>query len=336
MSENHTVPVPSTALTVSDLSFSWPDGTPVFTGCRSPSTAARIRWSVPTAPGRPPLLRLIAGDLRPATGSVTTVGDVEFVAQNPQADPTRTVADVLAITPIFAALSRGRPDRSILPTSRSSATTGTSRSAPARCSPNPVCRMRIYSGPSTPVRWRGHTADDLRSTAAPAVGAAARRTHQQSRFRSRASLFRMIDQFSGVLLVVTHDLELLERVEATLELHDGSIRLFGGPYSMYREILDAEHEAALAAVGDARSDLAKQKREKEEANIKLARRERTARKAEREKRAPKIIRAWAERAEIAAGKLAGRHRDDVIAADRLQEARDGVRADASARIALLR
>lgn len=337
MSENHTVPVPPTALTVSDLSFSWPDGTPVFTGL-SFSVDRRTHSLVGSnGAGKTTLLRLIAGDLRPATGSVTTVGDVEFVAQNPQADPTRTVADVLAITPIFAALSRVEAG-SVDPADFEVIGDDWDIEERARA-------MLAESGlPHEDLQRTVGSLSGGEATLLTICGALLRRPSvllldeptNNLDSRSRASLFRMIDQFSGVLLVVTHDLELLERVEATLELHDGSIRLFGGPYSMYREILDAEHEAALAAVGDARSDLAKQKREKEEANIKLARRERTARKAEREKRVPKIIMGLRQNAaEIAAGKLAGRHRDDVIAAaDRLQEARDGVRADASARIAL--
>ena len=105
MSENHSVPASSAALNVSDLSFSWPDGTPVFTGL-SFSVDRRTHSLVGSnGAGKTTLLRLIAGELRPASGSVSTVGDVEFVTQNPQADPSRTIADVLEITPILAALS---------------------------------------------------------------------------------------------------------------------------------------------------------------------------------------------------------------------------------------
>jgi ATPase subunit of ABC transporter with duplicated ATPase domains len=244
MSENHTVPVPSTALTVSDLSFSWPDGTPVFTGL-SFSVDRRTHSLVGSnGAGKTTLLRLIAGDLRPATGSVTTVGDVEFVAQNPQADPTRTVADVLAITPIFAALSRVEAG-SVDPADFEVIGDDWDIEERARA-------MLAESGlPHEDLQRTVNSLSGGEATLLTICGALLRRPSvllldeptNNLDSRSRASLFRMIDQFSGVLLVVTHDLELLERVEATLELHDGSIRLFGGPYSMYREILDAEHEA---------------------------------------------------------------------------------------------
>ena len=51
-------------------------------------------------------------------------------------------------------------------------------------------------------------------------------------------------------IVISHDLELLERVETTLELYrphpDGPVdlRAFGGPYSLYREAIEAAQEAA--------------------------------------------------------------------------------------------
>ncbi|GAB05357.1 ATP-binding cassette domain-containing protein [Gordonia amarae] len=337
MSENYSVPASSAALIVSDLSFSWPDGTPVFTGL-SFSVDRRTHSLVGSnGAGKTTLLRLIAGDLRPASGSVSTVGDVEFVTQHPQADPSRTVGDVLEITPVLAALSRVESG-SVDPADFEIIGDDWDIEERARA-------ILAESGlPHEDLHRTVGTLSGGEATLLTICGALLRRPAvllldeptNNLDTRARTSLFRMIDQFSGVLLVVTHDLELLERVEATLELHDRSIRLFGGPYSVYRKILDAEHEAALAAVADARSDLAKQKREKEEANIKLARRARTARKAEREKRVPKIIMGLRQNdAEVAAGKLANRHRDDVIAADdRLREARDGVRADASARITL--
>ena len=223
MSENHTVPVPSTALTVSDLSFSWPDGTPVFTGL-SFSVDRRTHSLVGSnGAGKTTLLRLIAGDLRPATGSVTTVGDVEFVAQNPQADPTRTVADVLAITPIFAALSRVEAG-SVDPADFEVIGDDWDIEERARA-------MLAESGlPHEDLQRTVNSLSGGEATLLTICGALLRRPSvllldeptNNLDSRSRASLFRMIDQFSGVLLVVTHDLELLERVEATLELHNGS------------------------------------------------------------------------------------------------------------------
>lgn len=96
--------------------------------------------------------------------------------------------------------------------------------------------------------------------------------------RARGLLFDAVDRFVGggrCAVVVSHDLELLERVEATLELHRArpgtavGLRVFGGPYSHYRDAVAAERESAEAAVANAANDLAKQRRERDEAQVKL-------------------------------------------------------------------
>ena len=164
--------------------------------------------------------------------------------------------------------------------------------------------------------------------------------------RARGHLFDALDDFvkgSGrCAIVISHDLELLERVETTLELYrphpDGPVdlRAFGGPYSLYREAIEAEQEAAQAAVANAAGDLAKQQRELAQAQTKLAHRLRTGAKAEREKRVPKIIAHNRKReAQVSAGKLANSHRDDVTSArDRLSDAAEAVRTDRHAVIGL--
>ncbi|MDY6810215.1 MAG: ATP-binding cassette domain-containing protein, partial [Actinomycetota bacterium] len=153
---------------------------------------------------------------------------------------------------------------------------------------------------------------------------------------SRTRLFEAIDRFAGTVVMVSHDLELLERAESTLELYRGAVRVFGGPYSLYRETLDAEQQAAEAAVTTASADLRKQRREMADAQIKLDRRARTAATAEREKRVPKIVaHLRRDAAQVSAGKLRNAHRDEVSTASaRLDTARDGVRDDRTARIAM--
>jgi len=58
-----------------------------------------------------------------------------------------------------------------------------------------------------------------------------------------------------IAVVVSHDLELLERADATVELRSGRCRLFGGPYSLYREVVDSEQSAAVQSLADARNEL---------------------------------------------------------------------------------
>jgi ATPase subunit of ABC transporter with duplicated ATPase domains len=139
--------------------------------------------------------------------------------------------------------------------------------------------------------------------------------------RARDVLYRAVESWPGVLVVVSHDRELLERVDEIVELRDGAARTFGGPFSTYADIVAAEQETAARLVRAAEGEVAREKRQLIETQVKLARRLRTARRAEREKRVPKIVAHNLERrAQVSAGKYR------AVQADRLDEARGALGA----------
>ncbi len=104
--------------------------------------------------------------------------------------------------------------------------------------------------------------------------------------RARDVLYAAVETWPGVLIVVSHDRELLERVDEIVELRDGTARTFGGPYSTYADIVAAEQATAARLVRSAEGEVAREKRQLIETQVKLARRLRTAKKAELEKRVP--------------------------------------------------
>src|SRR5690606_31752879 len=108
----------------------------------------------------------------------------------------------------------------------------------------------------------------------------------------------------GTLIVVSHDTALLELMSETAELYGSELSVHGGPYSAWRQWLMTEQAAARQAERAAEQVLAREKRERIEAETKLGRRLRTGRKAFAEKREPKIIMNARKRAaEVSAGKL---------------------------------
>ncbi|WP_461167902.1 ATP-binding cassette domain-containing protein [Tsukamurella serpentis] len=125
-------------------------------------------------------------------------------------------------------------------------------------------------------------------------------------------------------------------MDSTVELYRGAVRVFGGPYSHYREVLDAEQAAAEQAVTSAKIDLRAQRRDLVQAQIKLDRRARTAAKAQSQKRVPKIVAGMLKNsAEVAAGKYRGLHDDRIDSArEVLDAAEQGLRDDRSVRITL--
>ncbi|MGW5521012.1 ABC-F family ATP-binding cassette domain-containing protein [Gordonia sp. NPDC003950] len=325
-----------TSLSLSDLTFTWPDGTVVFDGISLTIPAGSVSLVGANGAGKTTLLHLVAGTLQPTRGSVSVRGDVGLVPQHPDADPAATIADVLGITAKRSALSRienGSSDPldfEIIGDDWDIEERAAAELASLGLVADLDRTVGTLSGGESTMLAIASTL--LRR---PSILLLDEPTNNLDR-NSRTRLFESIERFPGAVLVVSHDLELLERVQHTLELYHGDLRLFGGGYSAYREIIDAEQQAASAAVANAENDLRKQKREMVDAQVALDRRARTAAKAEREKRVPKIVaHLRRDAAQVSAGKFRGEHRDDVkTAADRLESTRADVRDDRSTRIAM--
>src|SRR6185437_5763112 len=79
------------------LSFSWPDGTVVLDGLNAAFGPGRTGLIGVNGSGKSTLLRLIAGDLRPDSGSVTVTGDVGYLPQNLNLGTGLPVASLLGI-----------------------------------------------------------------------------------------------------------------------------------------------------------------------------------------------------------------------------------------------
>ncbi|MGV9481747.1 ABC-F family ATP-binding cassette domain-containing protein [Gordonia aichiensis] len=323
------------SITLSDVSYAWPDGTPVFDDLSFSVPRAAYSLVGANGAGKTTLLRLIAGELVPTSGTITT-GDVALVPQHAFADATETVASALGIEAIrsaIAAIEAGSVDEAHFET------VGDDWDIEARA----VSELAALGLPTDLDR----TVGTLSGGEATLLAIVSRVIHRPAVLLldeptnnldtvSRTRLFDLIEHFPGTVLLVSHDLELLERVDSTLELYHGQVRVFGGPYSHYRETIDAEQTTAEAAVANAANDLRRQRKEMTQAQITLDRRARTAAKAEREKRVPKIIsHLRRDTAEKSAGRFHNEHRDDVAAASgRLDAARDEVRADRTTRITM--
>ena len=153
---------------------------------------------------------------------------------------------------------------------------------------------------------------------------------------AKARLYDVIDGWSRSLLVVSHDRELLERMDRIGDLRDGTVRWYGGGYSSYAAQVEAEQEAARQAVSTARADLRRQRTERVEAERQLAQRRRVAKKAELTKGLGKAqINFKKNQAEKSAAGLRSVHDDRIAGAqDRLGAAEARLRDDREIRIDL--
>ncbi|MGW5439443.1 ABC-F family ATP-binding cassette domain-containing protein [Nocardia asteroides] len=330
------------SVSLSDLTFSWPDGTVVFDGLDAVLGPGHVGLVGGNGAGKSTLLRLITGALRPARGSVTVPGRLGYLRQDLGMQTGQRVDAVLGIAEVRAALGRiesglGEPDDfDVVGTGwqiedEAVALLGKLGLDYVAGSAADLDRtLDTLSGGETVLL--GLVAELLRE---PDVLLLDEPTNNLDSV-ARARLYEVIRQFAGTVLVVSHDRDLLDRMDGIAELRAGEIRMFGGNFGEYERIVEQEQEAARAAVRDARSDVRRQARELVEARTKLDRRARFAQKMQDNKRVPKIVAGLRKNAaEVSAGKLRNSHIDKLdTARETLGQAEELVRADREVRIEL--
>jgi ATPase subunit of ABC transporter with duplicated ATPase domains len=327
----------SPALTCASLSFAWPDGTPVLDGLDVAFGPGRTGLVGVNGSGKSTLLRLIAGELVPSGGTVRVTGEVGYLPQNVTLDTALRVDQALGIAARRAALhaiEAGDASEAYFETvgddwdveERALATLG-------------ELGLDRIGLDRTVGEVSGGESVLLRLAALllsrPDVLLLDEPTNNLD-LRARRRLYTAVESWSGVLVVVSHDRELLDLVDQIADLRSGEITWYGGTFSQYEEALAAEQEAAGRMVRVAEADLRRQKRELADAQVKLARRKRYGQKMWDQRREPKIVMGARRRsAQESAGKHRILHEERLTEArERLDDAVDAVRDDDEIRVDL--
>ncbi|MFH8633070.1 ABC-F family ATP-binding cassette domain-containing protein [Streptomyces lydicus] len=332
-----TTPGGPASVVCTGLGFDWPDGTPVLDGFHLAVGPGRTGLIGLNGSGKSTLLKLIAGELTPTAGSVKVAGEVGYLPQHAPLDTHLRVDEALGIAAARTALhaiengdaseehftavgddwdveerARATLDQLGLPGIDLDRTIG-----------------EISGGESVLLRLAALL---LRR---PDVLLLDEPTNNLDR-AARQRLHTAVSSWSGVLVVVSHDRELLQLVDRIADLRDGEIHWYGGNFSAYEQALAVEQEAAERMMRVAEADVQRQKRELADAHVKLARRVRYGNKMNANKREPKIVMNERKReAQVSAGKHRTLHTERLKEArERLDEATEAVRDDDEIRIDL--
>lgn len=333
----------SWSIVCSQLGFSWPDGTTALTTLDVAFPAGRTGLIGLNGSGKSTLLRLIAGELTPSTGSVSADGDIGYLPQNRTLATERTVSDLLDISAKRAAIDaieRGEVADDMF------AVVGDDWDIEERARAQ-LAQFGITGGaaPDTDVLDRsvgtlsggetGLTALAALLLRQPAITLLDEPTNDLDR-EARELLYAAVAAWRGVLVVVSHDRELLDLMDQIAELRDGTVRTYGGNFADYVEQVEAEQEAARRTVRVAEADVRRERRQLIEARTKLDRRVRYGNKMFANKREPKAVMKERKRqAQVSAGKHRIMQTEKVEQArDRLVAAEDAVRDDDRIRVEL--
>lgn len=327
----------SSSIACSSLSFAWPDGTSVFEGLDVAFGPGRTGLVGVNGSGKSTLLKLLAGELAPADGSVRITGEVGHLPQNVTLDTSLRVDEALGIAARRAALhaiEAGDVSEEHFETvgddwdveERALATLG-------------ELGLGHIGLDRTVGEVSGGESVLLRLAALllrrPDVLLLDEPTNNLDLY-ARRRLYAAVASWPGVMIVVSHDRELLDVVDQIADLRGGEVAWYGGNFSAYEDALAVEQEAAERMVRVAEADLRKQKRELADAQVKLARRKRYGQKMQEQKREPKIVMGARKRAaQESAGKHRIMHEERLAEArERLDEAAEAVREDEEVRIDL--
>jgi len=331
------MPAPTSVITASGLTFAWPDGTPVLGDLDLLVSPGRSGLVGVNGAGKSTLLRLIAGALTPTAGHLTVTAEVGYLPQDLALDVHQPVADFLGIGDVrraVQAVEDGAVDQHLFDT------IGDDWDAESRAVaelgrlglPEDLLDRRLGEMSGGEITQLGLARLLLRRPDVLLLDEPTNNLDADARRR----LYDLVEGWSRSLLVVSHDRELLERMDRIGDLRDGAVRWYGGGYSSYAAQVEAEQAAAEQAVSSARSDVRRQRNDRAEAERQLAGRRRVAKKAEANAGLGKAqINYKRNRAEASAAGLRGVHEARLEQArERLDAAESRLRDDREIRVDL--
>ncbi|BBY46222.1 ABC-F family ATP-binding cassette domain-containing protein [Mycolicibacterium celeriflavum] len=318
------------SIVCSNLSFAWSDDTPLFEQLSFTVGEGRTGLVAPNGAGKSALLKLIAGELTPTAGAVTVDGTLGYLPQTLPYDGQRTVAEILDIAPVVEALNAlagGETDADLFTTIGDDwDIEERTRAQLDRLGLDHVSlgrRLGTLSGGE--VVTIGLAGQLLKRPDVLLLDEPTNNLDVDARHR----LYDALGDFTGCLLLVSHDRVLLDRMDRIAELHNGEITFYGGNFTMYAESVSEQQRVAESEVRSAEQHLKREKRERQQARERAARRAGTAARNLKDAGLPKIVAgARKRRAQESAGRIDGVNAARVSdARARLDEAEREVRDD---------
>lgn len=292
-------PLSEPTLSFSKLSLIWPDGTPCFQNLTGSITAPVTALIGDNGSGKSSLLKVLAGLIEPSSGSITRPSKLAYLPQDLGLTPDTTLADLFGISPILAALKAleaGDYSPEIYETigdrwdaaDQAVATLAAAGFTPAQQTQDAQALMArpvvsFSGGEAVTVALAALT----RSRSRPPLLLLDEPSNNLDA-SGRARLYQLLEQPPCPILLVSHDRELLGLVDQILELRQGTLETVSGNYQDYRQALETQQQAAARHLRQAKATERRQKKERIEAETKLARSARSGAKARAEARGSRM------------------------------------------------
>lgn len=236
-------------ITLSALSYASPDGTTLFSDLDLAFSRQRTGLVGRNGVGKSTLLKLITGELAPASGSVTIAGTIGMLRQTLQPQPGETIADLFDVRDGLALLARAEEGTATAEELAEADWTLEARLAES------LARFNLDANAETPLATLSGGQRTRAMLAAlvfadPDFLLLDEPTNNLDR-EGREAVISLLASWRGGAIVVSHDRELLETMDAIVELTSLGATTYGGNWSFYRErkvieLAAAEHDLAHA------------------------------------------------------------------------------------------
>lgn len=258
------------SITLSGLSYSTPDGRPLLDKIDLSFGAERTGLVGRNGVGKSTLVRLISGELFPSAGSITTSGRVAVLRQIVSPPAGMTVADLFGVRAALALLDRAEAGLASLDDLADADWT-----LPARIGES-LARFDFDVAPDTVLATLSGGQMTRAALAAlvfdqPDMLLLDEPTNNLDR-DGRDAVARLLADWRGGAVVVSHDRELLDRMDAIVELTSLGASRYGGNWTAYRARKAVELAATRHDLADAERSLADERRSAQEQAEKQARR----------------------------------------------------------------
>ncbi len=304
------------SIAISGLSWSTPDGRPLFSNLDLAISSGRVGLVGRNGVGKTTLLRLIAGELAPASGRVSVTGRLGILHQNVRPPPDATVADLFGVTESLALLRRAGAG-----TATSDELALADWTLEARMT-DAIHRARLHADHATSLAalsggQRTRIALAALAFADPDILLLDEPTNNLDR-EGRLAVIDLLAEWRAGAIVISHDRELLDTMDATVELTSLGATRYGGNWSYYRARKALELEAAHHDLASAERLLAETTSRAQATAERQARRDQAGRKKAAKGGTPRIaLGGLKDRSEDTSGgnaRLAERRRAQALEA----------------------
>ncbi|MEH2513991.1 ATPase subunit of ABC transporter with duplicated ATPase domains [Nitrobacteraceae bacterium AZCC 1564] len=277
----------SASITLSHLAWSAPDGRQLYSDLSLSFNAERAGLVGRNGVGKTTLLKLIEGEVRPHAGAVSVNGTLGVLRQSVQIAREETIADLFGVRERLAVLRRaevgGASNDELADADWTLESRIANALADAGLDAEPETRLATLSGGQ---RTRASLA--ALTFAEPDFLLLDEPTNNLDG-DGRAAVIALLAKWRAGAIVVSHDRELLETMDAIVELTSLGATRYGGNWGLYREQKALELAAARYDLADAEKRVAEVARSAQTTAERKARKDSAGKKQSRKGGTPRIV-----------------------------------------------